>query len=766
MKAKKALCVTLIASLALSACNNQVGNNGMLTSNGNQILNLKNNNGFTKADYRTDIFELDDIAVFDEYGKNKLFYLDSSKGLQLLEDVTIPAEALKDNAKFLEFMKANKDKLKVLATAAPLPDNSLAMHYDTSHSSIHWLAFNKDKTRWLEYGVDLSNQPQEVRLLQEGVVDSHITKDNLAVSFRDSGIEGETLIDISYSEEDMAIDLDGQPIQGLGKISYLARSEINAPTISANTLKSDNYQPKLIGVNGVLANNYIYSDVTSIEAVNFIRKLYSGAEIGKFTKHKEGFLDYLRNLSPIFGLILVTTSLSYIRGYFKNKGTIHKLEAKQAELNKRINDAYNKKSSEVTKRELVENTVIEKLPIVSTKGNSGPSKSLKEHLTLIDDETILLKELNSKRFVDYDTGINVEFKEDLIGKEIDYKLVVGIIDEYPITKKQYTAISGRDNITIKDIKANITEEIEFEKVVADSSQINNLVVNTTKSSNEFAQNHIYDAKKILATKYRGISEQEVIEGLSKQKLIIHDKDSITIKLPENNIRVPYIEVLPINDLRIDKIITNKIRARYSDPQENLIKKTKSADGKSIKYEFIDGENEIHRIVVDIDLSLFRLLENQVKLDFANAKSLKKYPLTAGIASAVTGTSAYLIWKDDFAKLGSWMFGGCDKFVCNSTFLYEDKSSESSVGMKADALYQQVPFNDGKSNYVLNIVQVFSQNCKQLIQTTSESQSQTLYAGTKETNVGKHYLISDVNNNLCSIGNMDMNLFIESQGAHY
>jgi urease beta subunit len=39
----------------------------------------------------------------------------------------------------------------------------------------------------------------------------------------------------------------------------------------------------------------------------------------------------------------------------------------------------------------------------------------------------------------------------------------------------------------------------------------------------------------------------------------------------------------------------------------------------------------------------------------------------------------------------------------------------------------------------------------------------LYAGDSDINVGKHYLISDVNNKLCPIGDMDMNEFIEPVG---
>jgi predicted dinucleotide-binding enzyme len=97
-------------------------------------------------------------------------------------------------------------------------------------------------------------------------------------------------------------------------------------------------------------------------------------------------------------------------------------------------------------------------------------------------------------------------------------------------------------------------------------------------------------------------------------------------------------------------------------------------------------------------------------------------------------------------------------------LYGANSSESAIGMKADAIYQQIPFNDGSNNYIMNVVQVFSQNCAEMMKQTSESQTTVLYAGDSDVKVGKHYLISDSNQKLCPIGNMDMSKFIESVGA--
>jgi urease beta subunit len=65
---------------------------------------------------------------------------------------------------------------------------------------------------------------------------------------------------------------------------------------------------------------------------------------------------------------------------------------------------------------------------------------------------------------------------------------------------------------------------------------------------------------------------------------------------------------------------------------------------------------------------------------------------------------------------------------------------------------------------MNVVQVFSQNCAEMIKQSSESQTLVLYAGDSDVKVGKHYLISDSNQKLCPIGNMDMSKFIESVGV--
>ena len=139
---QKILCLTLIVSLTLNACENQAvsGASGNTPFSRNNLLNLKGNVRLTNPDYREDIFELNDVAVFDESGVGGgVFYIDSTKGLQILTGVKLPPEILKSNVKFVEFMKSEKDNFQPIATNYPKPDNSLAMHYDAVHGALHWV---------------------------------------------------------------------------------------------------------------------------------------------------------------------------------------------------------------------------------------------------------------------------------------------------------------------------------------------------------------------------------------------------------------------------------------------------------------------------------------------------------------------------------------------------------------------------------------------------------------------------------------------------
>jgi hypothetical protein len=197
------------------------------------------------------------------------------------------------------------------------------------------------------------------------------------------------------------------------------------------------------------------------------------------------------------------------------------------------------------------------------------------------------------------------------------------------------------------------------------------------------------------------------------------------------------------------------------------------DGGKIKFDFpgsldSSGRNKLLTLMKDF-------LKKLTNKDFEDRWFKKGRASIAAGVSAAAGTIGYFIWKDRFGELGSWVFGGCDKYICNSTFFYGSNASESSesaiaIGMKADAVYQQIPFyakseSGVTQNYVMNVVQGFSQTCLEMMKQTSESQTKTLYAGDSDVKVGKHYyLVSDVNNKLCPIGNMDINKFIESVGT--
>jgi hypothetical protein len=645
MNMKKTLCLSLIASLALSACDNQTGSGGAgkaPSSVRGSVVGLKNSVALANPDHRDNIIELHDVAVFDKSGvKPEIFYLDSTKGIQGLSGISIPPEALSDEVKFDAFIKANKDKFTALAANMPKPDNSLAMYYDEDHNSIHWVGFNDDKTKWQEYAVDVSKSPQMVQLLQESDIDPSIIKDNLAVSFRASDIGGGLIVDVSYSAPDMATDLDGQPVNGIGKISYLARAGVGAASES-ELLANQAYTPQLLGVNGVLENSYKYSGKATQAQIDAIKKLYPKSAVGDFAQHKEGFMDYLRNLSPVLALVTLTAIVTGLTAW--RKGAM----AKEIELKDKLQDQR-----------------IEKAKGSGNVNEVKDSLLSKDNLNLIDEKSLEVKYPNlDNSFISEENGIK---EENLVSTE-KYK---------KITDKN-VLLQNANRTKVKVEHSQITADGFIGKFTSEELDVKSL----KKVINRYAQ----------------------VDQIS-----INSEHEIVIKL--------------VTEVQIDQAAEAAIR---------------------------------DAIVADIK----RIIEK----DFENRWFKKGRASIAAVISLVAGGGGFYIWKDQFGKLGSWVFGGCDKYVCNSTFLYGANSSESAIGMKADAIYQQIPFNDGSNNYIMNVVQVFSQNCAEMIKQSSESQTMVLYAGDSDVNVGKHYLVSDVNNKLCPIGNMDMSKFIESVGA--
>jgi hypothetical protein len=440
----------------------------------------------------------------------------------------------------------------------------------------------------------------------------------------------------------MATDLDGQPVNGIGKISYLARAGVGAASES-ELLANQAYTPQLLGVNGVLENSYKYSGKATQAQIDAIKKLYPKSAVGDFAQHKEGFMDYLRNLSPVLALVTLTAIVTGLTAW--RKGAM----AKEIELKDKLQDQR-----------------IEKAKGSGNVNEVKDSLLSKDNLNLIDEKSLEVK---------YPTLNNAFTSEEN-----------GIKEEDLVSTRKYEKI--------KDKK----------KLLDDADETNVYFV----------------GNKIIANGFIGKFISKELDVKSLKKFISRYAHVNRISIDSEGVIV--IELVTKVDI-MDKAAKTAIR---------------------------------DAIVADIK----RIIEK----DFENRWFKKGRASIAAVISLVAGGGGFYIWKDQFGKLGSWVFGGCDKYVCNSTFLYGANSSESAIGMKADAIYQQIPFNDGSNNYIMNVVQVFSQNCAEMIKQSSESQTMVLYAGDSDVNVGKHYLVSDVNNKLCPIGNMDMSKFIESVGA--
>jgi hypothetical protein len=642
---QKSLCLTLIVTLTLSGCDNQIGGSGgKAPRSRNTVLNLKDNVGLTDTDYRQDIFELNDVAVFDESGiKPGIFYIDSTKGIQLLGSAIIPKDGLNDNTKFLEFMKANKDKFTAIAASYPKPDNSLAMYYDKSHNTIHWLALNDAKTKWQEYSMDVTKSPQLISLLQESVIDQNVSRDNLAVSFRSSEVDGETMVDVTYAESNIASDLDGQPVAGAMRVSYLAK--INN-TVNNKSLILENGGAKFVEARGYLENTYIYSDSTSKAEDNFIRTLYPNAKVGKLTEHKVTFFDVFKLSLPALAIILASSVVGGTIGLIKRWKSSRRREEFKQEV-----------------------------------------KALEKDLSQIKNEQ------DAKR-----NNNNIQVNAELANKEKE--LIPGNSNPHSLALEKETPIPELEKV----VKTPVNEPSEFS--LEDGSLI----------------------MKIL-----WVSDSEVGVSLSGRS----DRKSMDIPL------YVYSELKNVKTMKDVYDIMFKYKKEFGLFDDNDI--------------FLFRQKRSKQIHLEVNVKT--VYKNYA--DFINPTTGKRWPLLgAAIGSAA---SAGLLINDTYSQVADFIWGGCGNFTCSSAYFYGDKS-ESVVSIKADTLYQQVAFNDSKINYKLNVVQVFSQSCIEMIKNSAESNLTILYAKTGEGVGQKYYVISDVNNKLCPIGTMDMSKFIESIGS--
>ncbi|MBX9599331.1 MAG: hypothetical protein K2X04_12255 [Burkholderiales bacterium] len=763
MNVKKTLCLTLIASLALSACDNQAGGSGAGKAplSINTVLNLKDNLGLINPDYRQDIFELNDIAVFDESGvKSGVFYLDSTKGLQVLNSAIIPKGALNDNPKFLEFMKSNKDKFSAIAANYPKPDNSLAMYYDKNHNTIHWLALNDTKTKWQEYGIDISKNQPMISMLQESDIDPNINRDNLAVSFRASDIDGETIIDVTYAESDLATDLDGQPVNGVAKISYLARAGVAAASEST-LLNNQVYTPVLLGVNGILENSYIYDgNGTTKDEANQIKKLYPKAKVGEFTDHKPGFMDTLRNLSPVLALTIIAGIVGGIHSVWKRYSSAKELKIREAKFDAVATKVVTEHiiPSEAEKIITVKNNLEERIPLIENVIKlKEPTKSLAQQHELIPDGNLTYE-------LDLDGANSITLHHDSHGGPVLWIFYLGegkykfLINDVAQTGLDGTKLKNaikelrarqRKVITVSDLEALLGFELT-ETTTLDNPKVITNIKDSTRLGDS-GENGI--AKNLLDKKYDTGEQNTAVSELSDNFASEKFSNGLEISLPRDY-AIDWRENAALKSI-VKEATGRKVVAVGSDSGGRKI--TYQLDGEITRFDKDDFNIEFKDELIDMIKSDFDIVD-------ASGRLRKRYPIVAATISALGGTAGYFIWKDKYAELGSWVFGGCSKYVCNSIFLYGDKSSESSIGLKSDTLFQQVPFTDDGKNYILNVAQVFAQTCYGMIKTSSESQTMVLYAGDSDVNVGKHYLVSDVNNKLCPIGNMDMSKFIESVGA--
>jgi hypothetical protein len=528
-------------------------------------------------------------------------------------------------------------------------------------------------------------------------------------------------------------------------------------------LNNQVYTPVLLGVNGILENSYIYDgNGTTKDEANLIKKLYPKAKVGEFTEHKPGFMDTLRNLSPILALTVIASLLGGVYSIWKRYSSAKELKIREAKfdgMTKDVIDGHISKKK-VEEKIVADDNVIDRLPKVEDVNAKDPLKSLAQKRELLKDGPLNFKISEDKTSLEftYPNGsiTKIRLTTNIIGEKVEYQLYIGdAMIEGVAQDKLRTAL----NIFLNQKeKVTTVEELQKLLVVRLSKTVSlddpKLIVNSKNNTrlDDSGENGIQ--KNLLDKKYNTREQNTVVTELRRN--FASDKISLNeleISLPRDY-GVDWRENAALKSI-VKKATGHEVVAVGSDSSGRKI--TYQLDGEITRFDKDDFNVNFKDKLIDIIKSEFDIVD-------ASGRLRKRYPIVAATVSALGGTATYYFWKDSYAEMGSWIFGGCSKYVCNSTFLYGDKSSESSIGLKTDTLFQQVPFSDESKNYILNVAQVFAQTCDGMIKTSSESQTKTLYAGDSDLNVGKHYLVSDVNNKLCPIGDMDINKFIESVGV--
>jgi hypothetical protein len=414
------------------------------------------------------------------------------------------------------------------------------MYYDKNHNTIHWLALNDTKTKWQEYGIDISKNQPMISMLQESDIDPNINRENLAVSFRASDIDGETIIDVTYAESDLATDLDGQPVNGVAKISYLARAGVAAASEST-LLNNQVYTPVLLGVNGILENSYIYDgNGTTKDEANQIKKLYPKAKVGEFTDHKPGFMDTLRNLSPVLALTIIAGIFGGIHSVWKRYSSAKELKIREAKFDAVATKVVTEHiiPSEAEKIITVKNNLEERIPLIENVIKlKEPTKSLAQQHELIPDGNLTyvsgLDGANSITFHDVRYEGPVLWISYL--GEGKYKFYIHDVEQTGLdgTKLKNTIkellARQRKVITVSDLKALLGFELT-ETTTLDNPNLITNIKNSTRLGDS-GENGI--AKNLLDKKYdtgeQNTAVSELSDNFASEKL----SNGLEISLPRD-----------------------------------------------------------------------------------------------------------------------------------------------------------------------------------------------------------------------------------------
>ena len=281
---KKLLCVSLIASISLSACDNVVGRSPATQSVGNGVLQQRSKLTVnsqsatnTSATFVRNIFSDNDMLIYNlPKFPQRFVSLTKEHGLRIWDNATsapIP-DMVEDWQKFKDFMLSHNQDFKPYANNSNdySLDNELSSYYDSQSNHLFWANFNANNVVNL-WVMDLNNFDNPI-IYKSLKPDLHI--DGIKNVFLEYDANEAQKLVIKLKYEHNQIDPDGN------NLPSIVTNEFRVPLLLNNKLLNDSANTDILPVNNYIISKsqYNYTGIPSQQIKEFI-KLNTGGEVGR-----------------------------------------------------------------------------------------------------------------------------------------------------------------------------------------------------------------------------------------------------------------------------------------------------------------------------------------------------------------------------------------------------------------------------------------------------------------------------------------------------